>query len=82
MFFCQKFFSLGLEMVEDNSKHDLVGMADEADDTRVLTLLEVAFLWQKYDERMYPLLRPSLRLPDLLTYRCQNCCCCLASILK
>ena len=29
-----------------------------------------------------PLLRSFLRLPDLLACRCQDCCCCLASILK
>ena len=45
LFFCQQFFSLGLESVEDNSEHDLAGMADQADGTIVLTLLEVAFLW-------------------------------------
>ena len=53
MSFCQQFPSLGLESVEDNSEHDLVGMADEADGTIVLTadgtigltLLEVSFLW-------------------------------------
>ena len=39
------FVSLGLELVEDNSKHDLAGMADQANGTIVLTLLEVAFLW-------------------------------------
>ena len=27
-FFCQEFLSLGLELVEDNSEHDLAGMAD------------------------------------------------------
>ena len=26
-FFCQQFLSLGFESVEDNSKHDLAGMA-------------------------------------------------------
>ena len=26
--FCQQFLSLGLESVEDNSEHDLAGMAD------------------------------------------------------
>ena len=43
-FFCQQFFSLGLESVEDKSEHDLAGMADRADGTIVLTLPEVAFL--------------------------------------
>ena len=37
--------TLGLESVEDNSKHDLAGMAVLADGTIVLTLLAVAFLW-------------------------------------
>ena len=40
--FCQQFLSLCLETVEDNFEHDLAGMADGK---RVLTLLEVAFLW-------------------------------------
>ena len=43
--FCQQFLSLGLESVEDDSEHDLAGMANKADGTIVLTLLEVAFLW-------------------------------------
>ena len=45
LFFCQLFLSLGPESVEDNSEHDLAGMADQADGTRILSLLEVAFLW-------------------------------------
>ena len=45
LFFCQQFLSLGLESVEVNSEHGLAGMADSADCTTVLTLLEVAFLW-------------------------------------
>ena len=45
LFFCQQFFSLCLGPSEGNSKHDLAGMADKADGIRVLTLLEVAFLW-------------------------------------
>ena len=45
LFFCQQFLSLGLESVEDSAEHDLAGMADKADGTIVLTLLEVAFLW-------------------------------------
>ena len=28
LFFCQQFLSLDLESVEDNSEHDLAGMAD------------------------------------------------------
>ena len=28
LFLCQQFLSLGLELVEDNSEHDLAGMAD------------------------------------------------------
>ena len=28
LFFCQQFLSLSLESVEDNSEHDLAGMAD------------------------------------------------------
>ena len=42
LFFYQQFLSLGPESAEDNSKHDLAGMADG---TIVLTLLEVIFLW-------------------------------------
>ena len=34
----------------DNSEHDPAGMADYADSIVVLTLLEVAFLWKRYDE--------------------------------
>ena len=45
LFFCQQFLSLGLESVEDNSGHDLAGMAEKPDGTIVMTLLEVAFLW-------------------------------------
>ena len=41
LFYYQQFLRLGLESVE----HDLAGMADQADGTIVLTLLEVAFLW-------------------------------------
>ena len=44
-FFCQQFLGLGLESVEDNSGHDLAGMAEKPDGTIVMTLLEVAFLW-------------------------------------
>ena len=28
LFFCQQFLSLGLESIENNSEHDLAGMAD------------------------------------------------------
>ena len=63
---CSSASSLGLESVEDNSELDLAGMADQADGTIVLTLLSVAFLWYRYDERLYPLVRPFLRLPGLL----------------
>ena len=28
LFFCQQFLSLGLESLEDDSEHDLTGMAD------------------------------------------------------
>ena len=45
LFFCQQFLSPVLESVEDNSEHDPAGMADLADGTIVLALLEVAFLW-------------------------------------
>ena len=43
LFFRQQ--SLGLESVKHNLEHDLAGMADQADGTIVLTLLEIAFLW-------------------------------------
>ena len=43
LFFCLQFLSFGLESVEDNSEHDLAGMADQADSRIVRTLLEVAF---------------------------------------
>ena len=42
---CQQFLNLSLESVENNLKNDLAGIADSADCTIVLTLLEVAFLW-------------------------------------
>ena len=45
LFFFHQFLCPALESVEDNSEHDLAGMADYADGTLVLTLLEVAFLW-------------------------------------
>ena len=45
LFFCQQFLSLGLESTEDNSKQDLAGVADQADNTMVLTLPKLAFLW-------------------------------------
>ena len=41
-FCCQQFLSLGLQSLEDHSEHDLAGMADEANGTLALTLLEVA----------------------------------------
>ena len=41
LFFCLQFLSFGLESVEDNSEHDLDGMADWADGMIVMTLLEV-----------------------------------------
>ena len=44
LFFCQQFLSLCLESAEYNSEHDLVGMADQADGTIVLPLLQIAFL--------------------------------------
>ena len=44
MFFCQQFLSFVRESAEGNSEHDLAGLADQADGTIVLTLLEVAFL--------------------------------------
>ena len=56
LFFCQQFLSFGLESVEVNSEHDHAEMADQANGTIVLTLLEVTFLWQKYDKRVCPLL--------------------------
>ena len=79
LFFCKQFHSLGLQSVENNSKHDFAGTAESADGTMVLTLLEVVFLQLRYDGRLCPLLRPFLRLPDPLAYRCQDCCCCLVS---
>ena len=80
LFFCQQFLNLGLESGEDNSEHDLAGMVDGR---IALTLLEVAFFFlQRYDERLCFVLRPYLRLQDLLANRYQTCCCCLASILK
>ena len=45
LFFCQQFLSLGLELDEATPEHVLPGMADFADGTIVLTVLEVAFLW-------------------------------------
>ena len=44
LFFCQQFLSLCLKSAEHNSENDLVGMADEADGTIVLPLLQIAFL--------------------------------------
>ena len=43
LFFCQQF--LGLESAENNSEHDLAGMADQADGKMMLTSFEVAFSW-------------------------------------
>ena len=57
LFFCQQFLNLGLESGEDNSEHDLAGIADSADCTIVLTLLEVAFLSKRYDKLLCPFLR-------------------------
>ena len=66
LLFSQQFLRICLELVEDNSEHDLAGMADWADGMIVLTLLEVAFLWQRYDELLCPLLQPFLCLPVFL----------------
>ena len=44
LFLSQQFLSLGLESARGNSEYDLAGMADQADGTKVLMLLEVAFL--------------------------------------
>ena len=43
--FCQQFLSHILESTEDNSEHDITGMADKVHGMIVLTLLEVVFLW-------------------------------------
>ena len=43
LFFCQQFLSLGLELAEDNLEHEPATVADQADGTIVLTLLEVDF---------------------------------------
>ena len=45
LFFCQQFFSLGLESLGGNSENDLAGVDEYADGTIVRTLLEFAFLW-------------------------------------
>ena len=45
LFFCQLFFSLGLESVEGNSENGLAGVGEYADGTIVRTLLEFSFLW-------------------------------------
>ena len=45
LFFCQQFPSLGLELIEDNLERDLVEMADKADGTIVMTLLELSLSW-------------------------------------
>ena len=45
LFFCQHFLRRSHESNEDNSKHNLAGMADQADGTIVVTLLDVTFLW-------------------------------------
>ena len=54
--------ALALEPVKDNSKHNLARLADQADGTIIMTLLDVVFL--RYDKRLYPLLRPFLCCPD------------------
>ena len=38
------FFSLDLESIDDNSEHDLAGMADLADGIIAMALLGVSFL--------------------------------------
>ena len=76
------FLSHGLESVVDNSEYNLVGMADEANDTIVLTLLEVASLWYRYDKQLCPFFRPFLLLSDLHAYRCRDGCCRFTFILK
>ena len=45
LFFWQQFLSPGHEWADGNSEHDVSGMADWADGTIVLILLEVVFLW-------------------------------------
>ena len=45
LFFCQHFLRRSHESNEDNSKHNLAGMADQADGTIAVTLLDVTFLW-------------------------------------
>ena len=42
---CLQFLSLCLESAENNSEHDLAGMADQADGKMMLTSFEVAFSW-------------------------------------
>ena len=44
-FFCQQFLSPGLESVNNNSQHNLAGMADSADGRIVLILLDIPSLW-------------------------------------
>jgi len=45
LFFCQELFCLVFQSVEDYPQHDLARMAYETDESVVLALLEVSFLW-------------------------------------
>ena len=64
--FSKEFFRFLLQPVEDDSQHDLAGVTDEADRPVVLALAEIAFLGERDDERLCPLLWPFLGLPDFL----------------
>ena len=52
LLFCQQFLSHSLESVENNLRHGLTGMADEADCTIVLTSLEPGCLSNFFSKGM------------------------------
>ena len=45
VFFCNNISCLGFDSVQDDSQHDFLWVADEADGAVVLALLQVSFLW-------------------------------------
>ena len=49
LLFCELFFCLLLESVQDDTQHDLTGVANEAYCSVILALTEVSFLWERDD---------------------------------
>ena len=72
VFFSVDLLRLRLQSVRYDLQHDFARMADEADRSVVLALLQVAFLWKCDDQGLGPRGWPFSCLPDLVVDCCES----------